>query len=155
MALISESKERYRWLAVENQLNLNSVCCSLKVKLTLKYLIEDLGVPSHKIISFFENREIARNTARDFLYQNTNMHNLKKPLTTLQDWRMKVVAVSVVSAYVEGSVSQPSGFKTKVLVQHMEAGPQPDTASFIQKLEQDKLAKQRGETKDNRSFLAK
>ena len=68
---------------------------------------------------------------------------------------MKVVAVSVVSAYVEGSVSQPSGFKTKVLVQHMEAGPQPDTASFIQKLEQDKLAKQRGETKDNRSFLAK
>ena len=66
-----------------------------------------------------------------------------------------MVAVSVAAADVEGSVSPPSGFKTKVLVQHMEAGPQPDTASFIQKLEQDKLAKQRGETKDNRSFLAK
>lgn len=68
---------------------------------------------------------------------------------------MKVVAVSVMSANIEGSSSASSGFKTKVLVQHMEVGPQPDTASFIQKMEQDKLAKQRGETKDNRSFLAK
>ncbi len=69
---------------------------------------------------------------------------------------MRVVAVSVMSASVESSsAASPSAFKTKVLVQHMEAGPQPDTASFIQKLEQDKMAKQRGETKDNRSFLAK
>lgn len=37
----------------------------------------------------------------------------------------------------------------------METGPQPDTAAFIQKVEQEKLAKQRGETKDNRSFFAK
>jgi len=74
---------------------------------------------------------------------------------TIQDWRMKVVAVSVMSANVEGNISASSGFKTKVLVQQMETGPQPDTASFIQKMEQDKLAKQRGETKDNRSFLAK
>ncbi len=69
---------------------------------------------------------------------------------------MRVVAVSVMAASVEGTSSPASsGFKTKVLVHHMEAGPQPDTASFIQKMEQDKLAKQRGETKDNRSFLAK
>ena len=32
----------------------------------------------------------------------------------------------------------------------METGPQPDTAAFIQRQEQEKLAKQRGETKDNR-----
>jgi hypothetical protein len=49
---------------------------------------------------------------------------------------MKVVAVSIMSANVEASSSASTGFKTKVLVQHMEAGPQPDTASFIQKMEQ-------------------
>ena len=48
-----------------------------------------------------------------------------------------------------------TAFRSKVLVQHMETGPQPDTGSFIQKIEQDKLAKQRGETKDNRSCFAK
>ena len=37
----------------------------------------------------------------------------------------------------------------------MEPGPQPDTAAFIQRMEQEKLAKERGETKDNRSFFAK
>lgn len=31
----------------------------------------------------------------------------------------------------------------------------PDTASFIQKIEREKEAKEKGETKDNRSFLAK
>ena len=37
----------------------------------------------------------------------------------------------------------------------MESGPSPDTASFVQKIEEEKLAKERGETKDNRSFFAK
>ena len=31
----------------------------------------------------------------------------------------------------------------------------PDTASYVQKLEREKEAKERGEVKDNRSFLAK
>ena len=43
-----------------------------------------------------------------------------------------------------------TGFKSRVVVQHMESGPSPDTASFIQKIEEEKLAKERGETKDNR-----
>ena len=47
------------------------------------------------------------------------------------------------------------GFRSKVVVQHMEPGPQPDTAAFIQRMEQEKIAKERGETKDNRSFFAK
>ena len=48
-----------------------------------------------------------------------------------------------------------SSFNSKVVVQHMETGPSPDTASFIQKMEEEKLAKERGDTKDNRSFFAK
>lgn len=31
----------------------------------------------------------------------------------------------------------------------------PDVAMYVQKLEQEKVAKERGETKDNRSFFAK
>lgn len=46
-------------------------------------------------------------------------------------------------------------FNTSVFVRHMELGPTPDTASYIQKLEKEREAKERGETKDNRSFLGK
>ena len=31
----------------------------------------------------------------------------------------------------------------------------PDVAMFVQKVEQEQVAKERGETKDNRSFIAK
>lgn len=46
-------------------------------------------------------------------------------------------------------------FNTSVFVKHMELGPVPDTATYIQKLEKEKEARERGETQDNRSFLAK
>ncbi|KAF4526160.1 hypothetical protein B566_EDAN008196 [Ephemera danica] len=46
-------------------------------------------------------------------------------------------------------------FNTTVFVKHMEQGPTPDTAAYIQKIEQEKMARDRGETKDNRSFFAK
>ncbi|XP_074111160.1 ER membrane protein complex subunit 10 [Cotesia typhae] len=44
---------------------------------------------------------------------------------------------------------------TSVQIQSPDAGPTPDTASYIYKLEKEKEARERGETKDNRSFLAK
>ncbi len=46
---------------------------------------------------------------------------------------------------------RPNAFQ----VSYMEHGPVPDVAVFIQKVEQEKMAKERGETKDNRSFIAK
>nr|SVE75529.1 EOG090X0JXR [Daphnia dolichocephala] len=46
-------------------------------------------------------------------------------------------------------------FNTTVLISYMEHGPVPDVAMFIQKVEQEKVAKQSGDTKDNRSFIAK
>jgi len=79
---------------------------------------------------------------------------MRDVFTVHLDWRNKVVAVSVTPGETS-SPSQGSSFRTKVLVQHMEPGPQPDTAAFIQRMEQEKLAKERGETKDNRSFFAK
>lgn len=48
-----------------------------------------------------------------------------------------------------------TNFNTSVFVRHMELGPIPDTASYIQKLEKEREAKERGESKDNRSFLGK
>nr|CAG4648412.1 EOG090X0JXR [Moina brachiata]SVE93394.1 EOG090X0JXR [Moina brachiata] len=48
-----------------------------------------------------------------------------------------------------------ASFNTTVLISYMENGPVPDVTMYVQKLEQEKVAKERGETKDNRSFFAK
>lgn len=50
----------------------------------------------------------------------------------------------------------PQKFNTTVLVHHGEHGPVPDTAPYLEKLEQERIAKERGEDpRDNRSFFAK
>ena len=84
------------------------------------------------------------------------------------DWKLQMVGVSVVapkrgdaarakrsSAAPTAAAAAPTRFSSTVTMQAMEVGPTPDTAAFIQKMEQEKLQKQRGETKDNRSFFAK
>ena len=70
------------------------------------------------------------------------------------DWRSKIVAIHLSTPSYKSN-SANAGFKSKAIVQQMESGPAPDTASFIQRMEEEKLAKQRGETKDNRGFFAK
>lgn len=44
---------------------------------------------------------------------------------------------------------------TKVQVKYPDGGPIPDTATYILKLEKEREARERGDVKDNRSFLAK
>lgn len=46
-------------------------------------------------------------------------------------------------------------FNTDIYIKHMELAVVPDTASFIQKVEREREARERGETKDNRGFFAK
>uniref|UniRef100_A0A1B6LF15 ER membrane protein complex subunit 10 n=1 Tax=Graphocephala atropunctata TaxID=36148 RepID=A0A1B6LF15_9HEMI len=46
-------------------------------------------------------------------------------------------------------------FNTNLQFRHIEQGPMPDTAAYIQKLEREREARERGDVKDNRSFLAK
>lgn len=46
-------------------------------------------------------------------------------------------------------------FNTEVYIKAAENAPIPDTATFIQKMERDREARERGETKDNRGFFAK
>ena len=79
-------------------------------------------------------------------------------LFTIQlDWRHKLVSIHLSTPSLQNKVplNTLTGFKSKVYVQHMESGPTPDTASFIQRIEEDRLKKQRGDTSDNRSFFAK
>ena len=82
------------------------------------------------------------------------------------DWKLQMVGVSVVApkrsdaarakrSSAAQAATTPTRFSSTVTMQAMEVGPTPDTAAFIQKMEQEKLQKQRGETKDNRSFFAK
>ncbi|KAK9880514.1 hypothetical protein WA026_011753 [Henosepilachna vigintioctopunctata] len=77
------------------------------------------------------------------------------------DYAGRVVAVSHIiaskSACEGASVPEDKlqYFTTTVYVRHAEIGPTPDTASYIQRLERENEAKERGEGKDNRSFLAK
>lgn len=85
---------------------------------------------------------------------NTGLADL---FTIQTDWRQKLVSIFLSTPSLQNKVplTTLSGFKSKVYIQNMESGPAPDTASFIQRLEEEKMAKQRGETKDNRSFFAK
>lgn len=46
-------------------------------------------------------------------------------------------------------------FSTDVLIRHAELAPVPDTAGFIQKVEREREARERGEVRDNRGFFAK
>ncbi|XP_057672680.1 ER membrane protein complex subunit 10 isoform X2 [Diorhabda carinulata] len=77
------------------------------------------------------------------------------------DYMGRVIGVTDVVASksaCEGAVvplEKLKHFNTVVYVRHSETGPIPDTASYVQKLEREKEAKEKGETKDNRSFLAK
>ncbi|XP_012255718.2 ER membrane protein complex subunit 10 [Athalia rosae] len=77
-------------------------------------------------------------------------------LTIWLDGAAEPVAVSL-SSYGPCSREAPPThmWTTGIQVRYPEAGPVPDTATFIQKLEREKEARERGDTKDNRSFLAK
>lgn len=46
-------------------------------------------------------------------------------------------------------------WSTNVNIRYPDGGPVPDTATFIQRLEREREAKERAESKDNQSYLAK
>ncbi|CAH1155135.1 unnamed protein product [Phaedon cochleariae] len=82
-------------------------------------------------------------------------------LSVSLDYTGRIIAVSLVVASkstCEGAfvpLDKLKEFTTSVYVRQAETGPIPDTATFIQKLEREREAKEKGETKDNRSFFAK
>ncbi|XP_067645529.1 ER membrane protein complex subunit 10 isoform X3 [Eurosta solidaginis] len=51
--------------------------------------------------------------------------------------------------------STSENFRTDIVVRHSEIAPYPDTTSFIQKLDKEREARERGEIRDNRGFFAK
>jgi len=85
---------------------------------------------------------------------------LSDALTVSVDYAGSVIAVTLsptisVCENLPVSPADLRGFNTFVHFKHIEQGPMPDTAAYIQKLEREREARERGEVKDNRSFLAK
>ncbi|KAF7265432.1 hypothetical protein GWI33_021091 [Rhynchophorus ferrugineus] len=82
-------------------------------------------------------------------------------LSVSVDYMGRVIGVSLViasKATCEGSnvsIDKLGEFTTNVYVRHTETGIIPDTATYIDKLQKEKEAKERDDHKDNRSFLAK
>ncbi|XP_022904239.1 ER membrane protein complex subunit 10 [Onthophagus taurus] len=77
------------------------------------------------------------------------------------DYSGKVITVSMAVASTsacEGAqvpLDYLKQFVTSVHIRHSEPGPLPDTASYIEKLEREREAKEKGEVKDGRSFISK
>ncbi|XP_028177340.1 ER membrane protein complex subunit 10 [Ostrinia nubilalis] len=76
-------------------------------------------------------------------------------------WVLPNGAIMAVSFQVDNA-SQPlvygsNNYKihSNFYLRYVEQAPVPDTASYIQKLEREREAREKGEVKDNRSFLAK
>lgn len=79
-------------------------------------------------------------------------------LTVDQAGTLLGVAIAAKSSQCEGnhiSDGQLSTFNTSVTVISPMTGPVPDTQTYVQRIEQEKAEKARGEQGDNRSFLAK
>lgn len=55
---------------------------------------------------------------------------------------------------ISGSCSE-GGFKSKLRVQSTSIGPEPDTATFVRRQEEERQSKLRESKQDNRSFFAK
>ncbi|XP_040573813.1 ER membrane protein complex subunit 10 [Lepeophtheirus salmonis] len=83
-----------------------------------------------------------------FLIQN----NFKEAISVILDPKNNVIGVSV---YPYISFDHPGPGTVLLIPENTQYGPTPDTAAYIQKLEQEKLAKKRGDTKENASFISK
>ncbi|RVE43108.1 hypothetical protein evm_012249 [Chilo suppressalis] len=74
-------------------------------------------------------------------------------------WVLPNGAVMAVNFQVDNSSQALSLSNNKIhskfYLRYVEQAPVPDTASYIQKLEREREAREKGEVKDNRSFLAK
>nr|CAG4641374.1 EOG090X0JXR [Eulimnadia texana] len=84
--------------------------------------------------------------------------SLSDIITVSLDISGNIVGVSIAARdthCIIQDVEVPKTFNTTVLISHTEPGPVPDVGLYVQRMEQEKLAKERGETKDNRSFFAK
>jgi len=138
-----------------------------------------LNTLSQKALAEDERKLIKRLLREDSIYRveaicrsssgsETTFHTFLKGESMLQSGLSDIVTINLdhVGNVISVSLSPafanavdentvPSTFNSTVVVRHMEPGPIPDTITYMQKLEQERLAKERGETKDNRSFFAK
>lgn len=82
--------------------------------------------------------------------------DLEDILTVWLDLAAEPVAINQISpGPCTLSKTSTNMWTTSIQIRYPDGGPTPDTASYVYKLEKEKEARERGEVKDNRSFLAK
>ncbi|KAK0172389.1 hypothetical protein PV328_005713 [Microctonus aethiopoides] len=82
--------------------------------------------------------------------------DLEDILTVWLDLAAEPVAINQISpGPCTLSKTSTNMWTTNIQIRYPDGGPTPDTASYVYKLEKEKEARERGEVKDNRSFLAK
>jgi len=81
--------------------------------------------------------------------------SLAEQITLFLDWRGNPIAANLAARNSLGQKANIEKFDTRIQVQSMENGPTPDTAAYIQKMEEEKSRKISGTTEDSRSFFAK
>jgi hypothetical protein len=82
--------------------------------------------------------------------------NLEDVLNVWLDSSAEPIAVNLVSrGPCSLQIPMTQMWTTEVQMKYPDSGPTPDTATYIQKLEREKQARESGEIKDNRSFFAK
>ncbi|BES91407.1 ER membrane protein complex subunit 10 [Nesidiocoris tenuis] len=64
-------------------------------------------------------------------------------------------AISTATCHDKEDLERPSNFEFNYFFRAPESGPMPDTASYINRLDKEREAKEKGTTQDNRSFLVK
>lgn len=103
---------------------------------------------------------------RTFLTSSKACHLLQSQLhdflTISFDHNNAVLGINLKAVNLDSATDDCDGinlnvnqFSTVVTLKSIEIAPTPDTANFVQKLEREKEARERGESKDNRSFIQK
>jgi len=140
-------------------MTLQQVALSVEDRQKLKAIAEKDGL--YRLRAFVQTMDGKETSFLTFVKAcSLTESHLSDILTISLDHTGSVIAVSMSTspAICEGrhiSHNDLQNFNTTVFVKHMEQGPTPDTAAYIQKLEKEREARERGDTKDNRSFLAK
>lgn len=108
----------------------------------------DRDIPTNYVYSFMKACALYESRLSDKLTLHVDLSG-----------NLIAASLSTVLPYCSGDVRLANHdltqFNTTVDVEQMVAGPAPETQAYIQKLEQEKIEKAKGQQADNRGFFAK
>ncbi|XP_074603532.1 ER membrane protein complex subunit 10 [Brevipalpus obovatus] len=111
-----------------------------------------------KAVAYNSQNEANTRTSTSFLTACSLLESaLSDVLTVSLDHEGSMIGISSTSLtpVCSGKIVEGSAFNTTLKIVSTFPGPVPDTQSYIQRMEQEKQEKMRGDRADNRSFFAK